>query len=856
MFAVPVSFLSMVFPLFTPTYKFIHYQPLPGLHLGDLFQMILTIPVQFIIGQRFYTSALASLRHGVATMDVLVALGTTIAFIFSIFVVLSGIGSTSSSSSSSSSIEGTPTFFETSSTLITVVLFGRLLENIAKGKTSSALSKLMTLTPASATLIETIELSTSTNSNSDPEKLSPTTKETTTISKEIRKEIISEKTVITRDRKIPTDLIQASDLLRIHPGEKIPVDGIVISGNSLVDESLITGESIPLIKKIGSSLIGGTVNGSGSFIMKATRVGQDTALSQIVRLVEEAQNSKPPIQDLADKIAGYFVPGVVGLGFLTFVIWMILLKCTEIGPHFILSHGKNNNNMGEGNDDILFWCIKTSIAVIVVACPCALGLATPTAVMVGTGVGASMGILIKSGTGLEGGGKIDRIIFDKTGTLTKGGLAVEKVKRIRMTKENMNGSNNDNEIHDHILWHGIGSIEKNSEHPIGKSLVEYAKTILQGENKGKGERQGKEGNDKETHIQFKDSTQFENVAGFGVKGIVDQHIFIVGNELWMKDCGISITGNGIQDTVMEWMSNGWTVIYVAVNHQLEAIIGLNDTIRPEAPMTITALKQMGISVSMVTGDQRATAEVVAKQCGITDIHAGVSPGGKREIVETMKQSGAIVGMVGDGMNDSVALSAADMGIAVSSGTDIAISSANVVLMRPNLMDVAIALDLSRTIVRRIRLNFIFACIYNVIMIPVAAGCFVGLGITLHPMAAGMAMSLSSVSVVGSSLLLKRYKPKLFGLIPMHEISTSNSSPSSLPSSSLFPSTSLNEFMKQQLPQYHQDRRISDYSMYEMEESPSIYHHPSLSLPQLGRGRNPYLKLSGQSDEEEEYDDFV
>ncbi|CAG8581336.1 12703_t:CDS:2 [Dentiscutata heterogama] len=660
-FAIPVFIVSMILPGFGWGSVLVDVKLLPGIYSGDLISLILTIPVQFGVGKRFYITSYKALKHGSATMDVLIVLGTTSAFTFSCFAMFYALIIPPHDRPSS-------VFFDTSTMLITFVTFGRYLENLAKGKTSVALSKLMSLTPA----VTTIYIK-------DPKT----------------GDIIEEK-------KIPTELVQVGDMVKIVPGDKIPADGTVISGQSTVDESMVTGEADPVTKRPGDLIIGGTVNELGTFDMEVTRAGSDTALSQIVKLVEEAQTSKAPIQEFADTVAGYFVPVVIGLGGLTFIGWMILSRIMHPLPDIFLN-----------NDSYFMVCLKLCISVIVVACPCALGLSTPTAVMVGTGVGAQNGILIKSGGALETGHKVTKVVFDKTGTLTK-------------------------------------AAESSSEHPLGRSITNYGKRFLCIE------------------TYNADVSNFESLSGLGIKctvslkktnrSTIKTYDVLIGNEKFLTQHHRIILPESIITLKETQERLGHTTVLVSIDKELVGLIFLSDIIKPESKIAVGALKRMGIDVLMVTGDQLLTAQTIASQCGIDEnkIYAGVSPKGKTQIIQKIQHEGRgnIVAMVGDGINDSPALAAANLGIALCSRTDIAIEAADIVLMRPDITDVVASIDLSRTIFKRIRLNFLWACLYNLSGIPFAMGLFLPWGYHLHPMMAGFAMACSSVSVVCSSLMLR------------------------------------------------------------------------------------------------------
>ncbi|KAF9931786.1 hypothetical protein FBU30_009590 [Linnemannia zychae] len=702
--ALPVFLISMIFPMFPWGQAFYETPVGLGIVLGDVLALVLTIPVQFGVGRRFIVSAYKSLKHGTATMDVLVSLGTLSAFTFSSFSMLYTIFSPAHPKST--------VFFDTSSMLITFVTFGRYLENMAKGKTSVALSKLMRLTPPTCTIYV----------------IDPATGER-----------LSEK-------QIPSELVQKGDIIKVVPGDKIPTDGVVVSGQSTVDESMVTGEAIPINKTVGSVVIGGTVNGLGAFDMEAIRVGSETALAQIVQLVEDAQTSKAPIQAYADMIAGYFVPTVIFMAILTFVVWMIL-------SHTLLADKLPGMFMKEPSK--LVACLKLCISVIVVACPCALGLATPTAVMVGTGVGAQHGILIKSGTALEEAQKITKVLFDKTGTLTVGKLTVASWS-LSLPTISVSSSSNAASLEfltEKDLFAIVGAAESSSEHPLGRAVALYTKQQL---------NLPIAGNFDATVSNFNAST------GQGIECTVSlpptsassasSYRVIIGNKSWLTDRNITLPSTLTTDQTAQ-ERQGRTTILVALNATYIGWISLSDTIKPESARTVARLQQMGIQVAMVTGDQPLVAQVIATECGISssNVHAAVSPAGKTALVQEMQDLGHIVAMVGDGINDSPALAQSDLGIALVSGTDIAMEAADMVLMRKNLTDVVAAIDLCRTIYRRIRYNFAWASIYNILGVPLAMGVLLPWGYHIHPMLAGLMMAVSSVSVVISSLMLKRWK---------------------------------------------------------------------------------------------------
>ncbi|KAI8614724.1 hypothetical protein BC830DRAFT_1257047 [Chytriomyces sp. MP71] len=689
-FACPVSIVSMLLPKAWINVPFL----LPGLHLGVLVMFVLTCPVQFGVARRFYVSAFKAMSHGSYTMDVLIVLGTSIAFAFSVVAMFRSIALASPSPPE--------VFFETSSNLIMFVTFGRYLENLAKGKTSTALSKLMSLAPSHAVLL-TVDKGTG---------------------------------AVSGERKIATELIQPGDLIKIVPGERIAADGVVVFGSSSVDESLVTGESRAVSKKLSDSLIAGTINGTGMMHMRATRVGTDTTLSQILKLVSDAQTSKAPIQDLADQVASVFVPGVIALGLATFLFWSMVFLCTDFVP------------AGFGGDRA-FLAVKMGISVIVVACPCALGLATPTAVMVGTGVGAQLGILIKGGGPLSIANRVTKIVFDKTGTLTQGKMGV--VKHVyKAPKRNEDAAVAEKDSLGPAQYLGvIGTVEEASEHAIGKALFKYCKESL-----------------KASSFGFTLSG-FESVPGSGVFADVvtnaSRYSVAIGNATFLTGRGIKVAAADVE-AVKSQEELGLTVVLVAIDGLLVGTFALSDVLKPESKDTVAALKSLGLEVCMVTGDQELTALAIAKQCGITEVHASVSPAGKKALVEQMQSEGDVVAMVGDGVNDSASLAQSDVGIAVFGGTDVAIEAASIVLMKDDMMQIVVALDLCRTIYMRIRYNFIWATGYNLLMVPLAMGIGLPWGFMLPPMLAGMAMSLSSVSVVVSSLLLRMYRKPTSALV--------------------------------------------------------------------------------------------
>lgn len=703
-FAIPVFVVSMVLP-HTPLRGVVFAQVLPNLYAKDLACLMLTIPVQFGLGLRFYNAAWRALSHGNTTMDVLVVTGTTATWVFSAASMIVALACTGACSMP-------PTFFDTSTMLITFVSLGRYLESNAKGRTSEALTQLIRLTPQSATLYT------------------------------------NEKR--TEERVVSPDLLRAGDVFKVMPGERIAADGVVVDGRSAIDESMVTGESIPVDKDSGSAVLGGTVNGGGTLDVCVSRAGRDTSLSQIVRLVSDAQMSKAPIQDYADRVAGVFVPCILALGAVTFAFWFFV---THIMPASVQPHvfrAQNANRLVE--------CLKLCISVIVVACPCALGLSTPTAVMVGTGVGAKNGILIKGGGPLEAACAVGHVVFDKTGTLSTGMLQVSDTWWAPGAEP---------------LLSALGAVESKSEHPLAAAVVRHAQAVL--------------GRDALTdHV-----SAFEALGGLGVRAsvVVDgaERAVVLGR---VSLCGATPPAEAAEFAqVQEGL--GRTIVHAAVDGRVVAVFALADTLKAEARRTIHLLQDRGITCTIMTGDSQRTTAAAVAPLGISaeNVHAGLSPNGKLALLERMRDdmaeqrraynesvanSGLLrrlvaalcmsprtgVAMVGDGINDAPALASADLGIALHSGADIAVEAASIVLMRADLLDVPVALNLCETIFRRIRINYIWASIYNVVMIPLAMGVFLPWGVRLHPMMAGAAMACSSVSVVCSSLLLKTWQRSL------------------------------------------------------------------------------------------------
>ncbi|KAJ0867917.1 putative P-type Cu(+) transporter [Helianthus annuus] len=697
MYRLFTSSLLLSFPIFLMRFICPHIPLLYALllkrcgpfQMGDWLNWILVTLVQFVIGKRFYIAAFRALRNGSTNMDVLVALGTTAAYVYSVYALLYG------------AITGfwSPTYFETSAMLITFVLLGKYLESLAKGKTSDAIKKLVELVPATALLL---------------------------VKDKGGKNV--------GEREIDALLIQPGDVLKVLPGTKVPVDGHVVWGSSYVNESMVTGESAPVLKEVDSLVIGGTINFHGLLHVQATKIGSDTVLSQIISLVETAQMSKAPIQKFADYVASIFVPTVVGLSFLTFLAWYISGYLGAYSDEWLPVNGNHFD-----------FALMFAISVVVIACPCALGLATPTAVMVATGVGANNGVLIKGGEALERAQKVQYVIFDKTGTLTQGKATVTTVKVFT-------------EMDRGDFLRLLASAEASSEHPLAKAILEYTRHFQFFEASKDSEHQN---DGSAMSAWLLDVFDFHAVPGRGVQCLIDGKPILVGNRSLLTENGIEIPTH-VENFVVDLEENAKTGILVAYDSELIGAVGVADPLKREAAVVVEGLKKMGVRPIMVTGDNWRTARAVAKEVDIQDIRAEVMPAGKADVIRSFQKDGSIVAMVGDGINDSPALAAADVGIAIGAGTDIAIEAADYVLMKNNLEDVITAIDLSRKTFTRIRLNYVFAMAYNVISIPIAAGVlFPWLRLKLPPWVAGACMALSSVSVVCSSLLLRRYrKPRL------------------------------------------------------------------------------------------------
>ncbi len=639
--AAPLMYFAMATGMKLPLAPFIRQ------HMA-LIQFLFTTPIMFA-GYQFFTRGItAVIKTKSANMDTLVALGVGAAYIYSLYASIAmWLGSTVFTMEN--------LYYEIAGFLIAFILLGKLLESVAKGKTSEAIKKLMGLQSKLALVFRDGQ-----------------------------------------EKEIPVEEVIVGDIIIVKPGQKIPVDGIVTEGHSSVDESMITGESIPVEKSKESQVIGATINKTGSFKFEATKVGKDTALAQIVKLVEEAQGSKAPIQELADKISAYFVPVVVLIAILAFIVWLVA---------------------GQG----FLFALTIFIAVLIIACPCALGLATPTAVMVGTGIGAENGILIKSAESLQIAYQISALVFDKTGTLTKGEPELTDV--IVYGKP-------ENEV-----LSLAASVEKNSEHPLGEAIVKGAK---------------------KRNIDLRDVKGFESVTGKGVGAKVGSDDVLLGNRRLMLDKNIDISK--VESDLGRLENEGKTAMLVVSNKSLIGVVAVADTLKEFSKEAVAKLKKLGKQVIMITGDNKRTGEAIARQVGIDRVLAEVLPKDKAQEIKKLQEEGLKVAMVGDGINDAPALTQADIGLAIGTGTDVAIESGDIVLIKDDLRDVVMAMDLSRYAMEKIKQNLFWAFFYNTAGIPLAAGILYPFtGFLLNPMIAGAAMAFSSVSVVSNSLLMKRYK---------------------------------------------------------------------------------------------------
>ena len=656
---------------------------LPGAHDllpfdMDLLLFALATPVQFWAAWSFYTSAWSAARHLTSNMNTLIAVGTSVAYTYSTVVTFLG---------DSWFFEGraTDTYFDTSTAIIGIVLLGRFMEARAKRRASNAIQALMGLQPRTARVVRNDEY----------------------LDVAIEDLVVGERIIV-------------------RPGERIPVDGVVDTGTSEVDESMLTGESAPVSKQPGDDVYGATVNGRGSLVFTATRVGRDTMLSSIIRLVEEAQGSRAPIQRLADLISAYFVPAVIGVAALVFLVWLVL-----------------------GPDPSYVTAILTAVAVLIIACPCAMGLATPTAIMVGTGKGAENGVLIRSAESLERAHAVDVVVLDKTGTITRGRPSVTSVCLRSSAPSPLTGEGWGEG--DDRLMSLAASVEHRSEHTLGQAILDHAQ---------------------ERGLALYDSDDFSAIPGAGVTANVDGVRVAIGNRVLMGDLGLST--DGMDEVATELAARGSTPVFVALDGAVEGVIGIEDALKPESAVAVAALRDRGIEVVMLTGDNAHTASTVASAVGIDRVIAEVLPSDKAEKVQEIMAEGKTVAMVGDGINDAPALAQADIGIAIGTGTDVAIEAADITLVGDDLLGVPAAIELSRATMRVIRQNLFWAFAYNVALIPVAAGVlypfFAGSGVPdalhpilgdhgfLNPVLAAVAMALSSVTVVSNSLRLKRFRP--------------------------------------------------------------------------------------------------
>lgn len=646
-FTIPLLFIAMghMFGIMLP--KIIDHSHNP-LNFA-LIQLLLVIPT-VIAGKRFYKVGFKTLFKGSPNMDSLIAIGTSASILYGLFAIYK---------ISQGNMEYTKDlYFESAATIITLILLGKYLEAKTKGKTSETIKKLMMLSPKNARVI------------------------------------YQDKEV-----EIPIDEVEVGDIVIVRPGEKIPVDGIIVEGTTTIDESMLTGESMPVLKKAGDEVIGASINKNGSIKFKATKVGQDTTLSQIIKLVEGAQGSKAPIARLADIISGYFVPIVILIAFISGISWFISGKGT-------------------------IFSLTIFISVLVIACPCALGLATPTAIMVGSGKGAEYGVLIKSGTALELTHKINTIVFDKTGTITEGKPKVTDIFSFGIDENNL------------LMY--AASCENSSEHPLGEAIVK------EGLNRG---------------LNLIPVKEFLSIPGHGIKASVNGHNILLGNKKLMKDMNVDI--NKAEGKFDDLASEGKTPMFIAIDGKISGIIAVSDVVKENSKKAIKKLHEMGIEVAMITGDNKKTAEAIAKQVGIDRVFAEVLPQDKAMEVKKLQDEGKKVAMVGDGINDAPALAQSDVGIAIGSGTDIAIESADIILMKSDILDVVTSIQLSKATIKNIKQNLFWAFGYNTLGIPIAAGVLTLFGgPRLNPMIAAAAMSFSSVSVLLNALRLKGFKPEI------------------------------------------------------------------------------------------------
>ena len=645
---VPLMYISMGHMWGWPFLSVFH-----GAENGITFaltQMLLTLPIMYV-NRKYYITGFKTLFHGAPNMDSLIAIGSGAAFVYGIIAIYCigyGLGHGDKEFAHSYMMN---LYFESAAMILALITLGKFLESRAKGKTSQAIEKLIDLSPKTA--------------------------------------------VVIRDGKevtVGVDDVQIGEIVVVKAGQSVPLDGVIVEGNGAIDESAITGESIAVEKNVGDKVIGATINKSGYFKFKVEKVGEDTALSQIIHLVEEASASKAPIAKLADKVSGIFVPVVISIAVITIIVWLLLGK----GVSFALSMG---------------------ISVLVISCPCALGLATPTAIMVGTGKGAQYGILTKSAESLETAHQVDTVVLDKTGTITEGKPSVTDIAPVG--------------ISDKELLQIAASIEYLSEHPLAKAIVEKA-----------------------DGLEFSDVADFEQIVGQGVKGNVDGKKVLAGNYKMMRENNIEVSEDEI------FANDGKTSLYFAVDNKFVGIIAVADTIKETSRQAIEDMRNMGLDVIMLTGDNAVTANAIKNKLPLSSAVAEVLPSDKEEVVRKLQQSGHKVAMVGDGINDAPALTRADVGIAIGAGTDIAIESADIVLMKSNLQDVVTSIELSHSVIKNIKENLFWAFFYNALGIPIAAGVLYGIaGLKLNPMIAALAMSFSSVFVVSNALRLRFFKPK-------------------------------------------------------------------------------------------------
>jgi Cu+-exporting ATPase len=632
-----------------PTFIFSFIKILPSILPNNVWLFLLATPVQFIVGWRFYQGAFDALKKLTANMDTLIAVGTSAAWIYSTVVTfIPGVF-----------LSG-KVYFDTAALIITLILVGRLLEDLAKGKASEAVRKLMDLQPTLANVIRNGE-----------------------------------------EIEIPVEKVEKDDVVIVRSGDKIPVDGEIIEGYASIDEKMVTGESIPVEKDVGDEVIGATINKEGMIKIKATKLGKDSTLAQIIKLVEEAQQSSAPSQRLADRVSAYFVPAVILIAVGASLSWFFL-----------------------GSMQFTF-SLTIFIAVLIVACPCALGIATPTAIMVGTGKGAEHGVLIKGGENLENAGKLTALIFDKTGTLTKGEPSLTDVFALK-------------EFNEKVILELSAAAEMGSEHPLGQAIIKGAK---------------------ERGIKLPRLQNFDVIPGHGIKAKVKGKEVLVGNRKLMHDNGITIAV--IENEIQRFELDGKTAMIVAINNQAAGIVAVADTLKEHSGEAVQQLQRMGIEVVMLTGDNERTAKAIAQKLAITRVISEVLPHEKANEIKRLQVTGEFVGMVGDGINDAPALAQADLGIAIGTGSDVAMETGGIVLIKDDLRDVVGSIQLSRSTVSKIKQNLFWAFFYNTALIPIGAGIlYPFFGILLNPIFAAAAMALSSISVVTNSLLLRRFQPKM------------------------------------------------------------------------------------------------